>query len=116
MDENKAKKREIYDRFEKLLNMKGVTAYKVSQATGISTATLTNWKNLKYTPKSAKLKLIAEFFNVPESYFYTGEMEIISDVPTFDDVHLELIYLYDKLNKEQQTAFLNMLRSATPKK
>lgn len=106
-------KREIYNKFDKLLNIKGVTAYKVAQATGISTATLTNWKNGKYTPKSDKLKLIAEYFNVPENYF-TVEDETVA--PEFNDEHLELIYLYDKLNKEQQIAYLNMLRSTTPKK
>lgn len=106
-------KKEVYNKFDRLLTIKDVTAYKVAQATGISTTTLTNWKHGKYTPKADKLKLIAEYFNVPESYFNVEEE---MTTPGYDDEHLELIYLYDKLNKEQQTAFLNMLRSATPKK
>lgn len=36
-----------YLRFEELLEIKGVTAYKVAKETGITTTTITNWKNGK---------------------------------------------------------------------
>lgn len=34
----------MYEVFEKLLKANGVTAYRVGKETGISTATLTQWK------------------------------------------------------------------------
>ncbi|SCI17942.1 Uncharacterised protein [uncultured Ruminococcus sp.] len=34
----------MYEIFEKLLKERGITAYRVSKDTGISTATLTDWK------------------------------------------------------------------------
>lgn len=37
----------MYDIFEKLCKEKGVSAYRVSKATGISTATLSDWKTGK---------------------------------------------------------------------
>ena len=33
--------------------------------TGVSTSTLTNWKYGRYTPKTDKLKKLADYFGVP---------------------------------------------------
>ena len=55
----------MYKKFEKLLEKRGVTAYEVGKATGISTATLSHWKQGKYTPKVDKLSAIAKYFGVP---------------------------------------------------
>lgn len=63
----------MYEIFEKLLKMRGITAYRVAKDTGITTATLTNWKNGKYTPKQDKMKIIADYFGVTVDYLMTGE-------------------------------------------
>lgn len=65
----------MYEVFERLLQQHGVTAYRVAKETGVTTATLTNWKNGKYTPKQDKLQKIADYFGVPLSYILTGEMK-----------------------------------------
>lgn len=62
----------MYNVFEKLLEERGVTAYRVAKDTGIGTATLTNWKNGKYTPKQDKMQKIADYFNVSLAYLTTG--------------------------------------------
>ena len=70
-----------YEIFERLCMENQVTASKVSRATGIATATLTNWKQGKYTPKSDKLQKIADYFGVSLEYLMTGneqERESIS--------------------------------------
>lgn len=54
----------MYDVFERLINERNITAYKVSKATGISTATLSQWKNGTSTPKQDKLKKIADYLGV----------------------------------------------------
>lgn len=41
----------MYEVFQRLLDEKGITAYKVAKETGISTATLSSWKKGRYTPK-----------------------------------------------------------------
>lgn len=51
----------------------GVTAYRVGKETGISTATLTQWKKGVSTPKQDKLQKIADYFNVSLEYLMTGE-------------------------------------------
>ena len=63
----------MYEIFEQLLLKFGATAYQVAKATGISTATLTNWKKGRYTPKQDKLQKIADYFGVTVEYLMTGK-------------------------------------------
>ena len=62
----------MYAKFEELLKRNNVTAYRVAKETGVTTATLTSWKQGKYTPKREKLQKIADYFGVTIEYF-TGE-------------------------------------------
>lgn len=64
----------MYENFEKLLEERGISAYKVAKDTGIGTATLSNWKTGKYTPKQDKMQKIADYFGVTLEYL-TGERE-----------------------------------------
>ena len=66
----------MYEIFEKLLKEHGVTAYRVAKETGVTTATLTSWKQGKYTPKPEKMQKIADYFGVSLSYLMTGKNEI----------------------------------------
>lgn len=63
----------MYEIFLKLLNEKGVTAYKVGKATGIAGSTFTDWKNGRSVPKQEKLQKIADFFGVSLEYLMTGK-------------------------------------------
>lgn len=59
----------MYEKFAELLEKTNKTAYQVSKDTGISTATLSNWKNGIYKPKADKLKILAKYFGVTIEYF-----------------------------------------------
>lgn len=63
----------MYDVFARLMKAKGCTAYQVSKATGIAQSTLSDWKSGKSTPKSDKIKLLAEYFGVTPEYLMTGK-------------------------------------------
>lgn len=63
----------MYDIFEKLCEEKGVTPYRVCKETGITTATISNWKAGRYIPKQDKMKKIADFFGVTVDYLMTGK-------------------------------------------
>lgn len=63
----------MYEVFEELCGKNGITPYKVCKETGITTATISNWKAGRYTPKADKLQLIADYFNVSLEYLMTGE-------------------------------------------
>lgn len=65
----------MYEIFEKLLKERGVTAYRVAKETGVTTATLTSWKQGKYTPKPEKMQKIADYFGVSLAYLMTGKEE-----------------------------------------
>ena len=62
----------MYERFEELLRMHNVTAYKVAKETGVSTATLSCWKKGTYIPKRDKLQKIADYFGVSIDYLTNG--------------------------------------------
>lgn len=53
-----------YEKYEKIRNSKGLTDYAVHKATGIATATISDWKNGKSNPKTDKLIAIAECLGV----------------------------------------------------
>lgn len=59
----------MYDKFEKLLKERNLTAYQVAKDTGIASATFSSWKSGKYTPKADKLKKIADYFGVAIEVF-----------------------------------------------
>lgn len=61
----------MYSVFERLMKEKNVTAYRVSMETGISQATLSDWKRGRSTPKADKLALLANYFNVDIGIFLT---------------------------------------------
>ena len=59
----------MYEKFEKLLEEHSVTAYEVAKQTGIAQSTLTAWKKGEYTPKIETLCKIANYFEIPVTYF-----------------------------------------------
>lgn len=59
----------MYKNFAELLEKNNKTAYRVAKDTGISTSTFSNWKKGLYSPKINKLKVLADYFNVPIEYF-----------------------------------------------
>ena len=63
-----------YDKFKQLLDEHHVKPCNVSKATGVASATLSEWKHGRYTPKLSKLMLIAKFFDVPIDYFLSEEV------------------------------------------
>ncbi|WP_449603480.1 helix-turn-helix domain-containing protein [Paenibacillus sp. Marseille-Q9583] len=59
----------MYEKFLELLKKSGKTPYQVAKDTGVSTATLTNWKQGNYKPKTDKLKILADYFDVTVDFF-----------------------------------------------
>lgn len=92
------RKEEIYKRYEELLNLRKVSSYKISKATGISTVTLSKWKQGIYTPKPDKLQLIADYFGVSLNYLLYGE-EHNSEFTT-EQAKLDLLISQDTELKE----------------
>ena len=58
----------MYDVFKRLMEERDVRAVDVSRATGVSTSTLTDWKNGRCQPKYDKRRKIADYFGVTVEY------------------------------------------------
>lgn len=72
----------MYELFQKLIDSKGITAYKVAKETGISTVTFTNWKNGKYIPKNDKMQRIANYLGVDIDFLYGKEESTKDNIKT----------------------------------
>ena len=59
----------LYEKYVKLRDQKEVTDYRVSEDTGITKSTFSDWKSGRSKPKIDKLKILADYFGVPIEYF-----------------------------------------------
>lgn len=73
----------MYKKYAELRDKRNLTDYRVAAETGISTATLSNWKNGNYVPKFDKLLLLAKYFDVPVEYF-CGRRKGVREVQNVD--------------------------------
>ena len=62
-----------YENYCLIRDRLGYTDYKVAKETGIGTATMSNWKNGKYVPKTDKLQKIANLLGTTEYFILNGE-------------------------------------------
>lgn len=83
-----------YKIFEDLCEKANTTPYKVGKATGIPTATFSNWKAGRYEPKSDKRQRIADYFGVSLYYLDTG-----IDAPETLQLSLELMQIVEPFIK-----------------
>ena len=100
----------MYKNFAVLLDKTNKTAYQVAKDTGISTATLSNWKNGNYIPKVDKLKILADYFGVSIEYFLEQKArqerhgDFIRDITVFNHCSVskdDLEEIYRKWKKEE---------------
>lgn len=103
----------MYEIFEKLLMERGVTAYKVAKATGISTGSMTDWKKGRSAPKVDQLQKIADYFGVSVDYLLGNEPKektpAEADV-TFDDFTYAMYGEAKELTDEDKNMLLEMAR------
>ncbi|WP_439412687.1 helix-turn-helix domain-containing protein [Enterobacter ludwigii] len=106
----------MYEIFEQLLKEHNVTAYRVAKETGITTATLTSWKQGKYTPKQEKLQKIADYFGVTVDYLLGASQEKTNsseEKPYYEltnkdeaDIAKELQRMMERLDSNSSLAFM----------
>ena len=103
----------MYEIFEKLLKERGITAYRVAQETGVTTSTLTSWKQGKYVPKMDKLRKIADYLQVSVEYLMTGEesaKDAASPLLTPSEEHdiaKKMAVLIGELNQRNEALMFN---------
>lgn len=72
----------MYEIFEQLLQLHGVSAYKVSKEANVTQSTLSDWKRGRSTPKTENMKKIADYFGVSMEYLMTGQDSSDKNEPT----------------------------------
>lgn len=85
----------MYEIFAKLLEERGVTAYKVSKATGIAGSTFSDWKSGRSTPKQDKLQKIADYFGVSVDFLITGKEK----TAVAQETHVDLKAEFNRIKK-----------------
>lgn len=67
-----------FDNIFEIMKERGLTAYRVSKDTGISQASIADWRKGRSKPKIDKLKILAEYFGVSLASL-TGESNETDD-------------------------------------
>ena len=98
----------LKERIKTLCKEKGITVNKLEKTLGFGTGYVAKLDNS--TPNAAKIKMIADFFGVTVDYLMTGKKPEIPQIEFTAEDGL-LIEMYSKINKEQKTAVLNLIRS-----
>ena len=96
----------MYETFEKLCSEKGVTPYRVCKETGITTATISNWKAGRYVPKADKMQKIADYFGVKLEYLMSGQTDESAQSPALTkrderDIKKDLDSIMERLNSKE---------------
>ncbi len=87
-----------YERYAKIRDLRGFTDYQVTKRAGIKgTATISNWKNGKYTPKDDKMQEIANVLEVDLNYLKGKKSYTVCPVCGFDDDPLN-----ENINKQHK--------------
>ena len=97
----------MYEIFEQLLQKRGMSSYEVSKLSGVSQATLSDWKNGKSTPRNKTLKKIADILGVSVAYPLGEEKEKTPDT-NVSEVDLRIANVFKVLTDEQKELFLNL--------
>lgn len=97
---------DMKERIQALCKEKGISVNKLEKDLGFGTGYVS--KLGKSTPNTAKIKLIADYFNVSVDYLMTGEESSITDDIVGE--HIELISLYEQLTEKQKTSIINLMK------
>ena len=74
--------KEMYENYERIIQAKGLTNYKVSKDTGITQSVLSTWKTKGTIPKADKLQILADYLGVSVDYLLgvqTNEHHYVDD-------------------------------------
>lgn len=113
----------MYEIFESLLRERGITSYRVAKDTGITSATLSDWKNGKSQPKVDKLQKIADYFGVSLDYLCGKEEETVQKEKApgissegLTDSEREALAMWRTLSPEEQVAQMAVWKARANRK
>lgn len=108
MGKTKDVKRYNYEIFDYICKLNKTNPNQVHEATGIATATLSEWKKGTYEPKQDKIEKIADHFHISPDWFKEFDLEKIKDSL---DKTVKVINNPDMIieSLDNNTAFINRI-------
>ena len=101
---------EFLDRFEELLKNSGVTAYKLSKATGISPGLISDYRKKRSKPSQDNLRKIATYFNVTVDYLLGSENpDSVDGESQIDPVKADMLRKANSLNQDEMKLVENYM-------
>ncbi|MBQ5952598.1 MAG: helix-turn-helix transcriptional regulator [Eubacterium sp.] len=111
----------ISERMFQIMEEKQITQYRLSKMTGISTKTISDWRNKKTNPGADKIMVICEALQVSPEMLLTGRgrTEVSDGLPDIENaqditVESQLVNGYRSFSDEKKRrlmAYLNMLEN-----
>ncbi|MBR0392631.1 MAG: helix-turn-helix transcriptional regulator [Oscillospiraceae bacterium] len=111
----------ISERMFQIMEEKQITQYRLSKMTGISTKTISDWRNKKTNPGADKIMVICEALQVTPETLLTGRNRTeMSDVLPYIEnrpdtmVEIQLVNGYRSFSDEKKRrlmAYINMLEN-----
>lgn len=109
----------MFARIKALMDSRNITAYRLSKDLNISRSTISDWKSGKTTPKAESLSKIADYFDVPLTYFYADDIDVVNDmsagsIPIYDvaagegRVNGEHATEYMKAEHDEETSYIRI--------
>lgn len=97
-------------RLNQLMTEKKISQNKLSQLTGITQSSISDWANGKYKPRQDKVYLLSQALNVSPAYLlgYSDSKNLKSTMA--NETENEVMELYNKLNKEGQEKVITYIQ------
>ncbi len=97
----------VIENIIKIMNQKGITAYKLEKETGINAATFTHWKN-GTQPSADKLEKIIEYMKVSPNEIFGYQNDTF-----LTENEQELLEQFRKLSDRDQIKFIGRIEEFT---
>jgi len=111
----------ISERMFQIMEEKQITQYRLSKMTGISTKTISDWRNKKTNPGADKIMVICEALQILPETLLTGRgrTEVSDSLPYIENaqdttVESQLVNGYRSFSEEKKKrlmAYFNMLEN-----
>ena len=107
---------DFYEKFVRLCNKKGVTPSKAAVDAGATRTAASNWKVRGTKPTTANLIKIADYFDVPVSYFddreekeFALDLQLFSVQNTQEQSLIDIFRKLDEIDKAKLLVFASEL-------
>ena len=108
----------ISERLFKIMDEKGITAYKLAKMTGIPARTVFDWRKKNTNPGADKIMIICEVLQITTNELlmgdYCDEKHVTNQYISSNDIDIQIMNEYQDLSeskKKRLLAYMSMLQN-----